>query len=298
MALYAFDGTWNTDKTEDHVDNLENTNVSRFVDAYDQHTEYIPGVGTRFGIAGRIFGGIAGFGGLGRTKETYKHLCKNWERGDRVIDIVGFSRGAALALNFSNYIESKGIQKPGTNRVVEPNPKIRFLGLWDVVSSFGIPINLFDIRFQEINIGYKLKLPKIVEHGFHAMALDERRQTFVVTRLPEAYEVWFRGVHSDIGGGNRNTALSHITLRWMLRKARLVNLPIKENYLALLDGVIRPDAPISENKDFIKNPYRKLGEKDRFHYTVKPKPDHCNPPENCTVETETDEVSRKSVAER
>ena len=47
MALYAFDGTWNTEKTKDSANN--NTNVVRFKNAYQNNTGkeecYVPGIG-------------------------------------------------------------------------------------------------------------------------------------------------------------------------------------------------------------------------------------------------------------
>src|SRR3989338_8757624 len=212
MALYAFDGTWN----ENEPDEAEDTNVFKFKEAYQGRKFYLPGVGTRFGIVGRVFGGLFGAGGKERIKEAYKELEKNYREDERVIDIIGFSRGGALALDFANKIHSEGVCD-------SRHPEIRFLGVWDVVPSFGVPGN-------DINMGYALTLPDSVKKCFHAMALDENRQNFglqrVVTTVGDAtaqgrvYEVWFRGVHSDIGGGNRNIGLSSISMYWMYKIGR------------------------------------------------------------------------------
>ena len=53
------------------------------------------------------------------------------------------------------------------------------------------------------------------------MALDEVRATFDLIRPEEAfqdqqYEVWFRGVHSNIGGSYPDRGLSDIALAWMM----------------------------------------------------------------------------------
>ena len=78
-----------------------------------------------------------------------------------------------------------------------------------------------------LNVGHKLRLPKQnIGYCFHAMALDEVRTSFNVIRVRGAHEVWFRGVHSDIGGGNDNRGLNDISMRWMMRKAKAVGLPI------------------------------------------------------------------------
>lgn len=60
MALYAFDGTWN----EDEPNAEEDTNVVRFKRAYQGTVDDIPGVGTRFGSIGKLFGGLFGTGDL------------------------------------------------------------------------------------------------------------------------------------------------------------------------------------------------------------------------------------------
>ncbi len=96
MALYAFDGTWNQDKD----DFIYDTNVVRFRDKYSEDFKYLEGVGTRYGFMGYILGGILGFGGFVRTREMYEQLVINWDKGDRNIDVIGFSRGAALAVIF------------------------------------------------------------------------------------------------------------------------------------------------------------------------------------------------------
>lgn len=289
MALYAFDGTWNRERNAGEYG--KNTNVVKFHRAYsDTGNFYTKGVGTRLGLIGKIVGGAIGAGGKKRIRQAYDELCQNYVDGDTMIDIVGFSRGAALALHFANVINCKGIRHPESGEKIEKHPQIRFLGLWDVVASFGIPINI-GIPFQRINLGYTLTIPKNVRHCFHAIALDERRQTFRVTRTKRGYEAWFRGVHSDVGGGNENIALNNIALRWMMKKAIAVGLPIKRNALLALDADIDPDAAISENPDIIRNKPRKVGSEDQIHYTVTPRPGykHHNPPPDAPRETPEEE---------
>jgi hypothetical protein len=139
--------------------------------------------------------------------ESDDHLCRNWAAGDTVIDIVGFSRGAATSLDFSNLIHKKGIRRPRHRRRRRAAPQIRFLGVWDVVAAFG----LANLGNEALNLGHHLELPKTnLRYCFHAMALDERRPSFINTRLPGAREVWFRGVHSDVGGGNGNQPLNNV----------------------------------------------------------------------------------------
>ena len=126
MALYAFDGTWKEDEDAPEKE----TNVVRFRDLYEGPVEYRGGVGTRFGTVGRLLGGVFGSGGRSRIEEMYDAARKNWENGDHVFDIVGFSRGAALATHFANILAMQGLKL--SNGSTE-TPEIRFLGLWDIV---------------------------------------------------------------------------------------------------------------------------------------------------------------------
>src|SRR5579871_1550023 len=231
MAIYAFDGTDDDDSHAgtDWAGVAGDTNVFRFYSAYQGYAgpaqaTYVPGVGTRFSVVGLALGGAFGLGWDSRVAETYDALCANYAAGDHNIDVMGFSRGAAMALDFVNKVATHGIQQNTT--VIAPKPPIRFLGLFDVVDAFGVanlggPASTFDPV-------HTLTLPPTVQHCFHAMALDERRPSFVNHRVDGAYEVWFRGVHSDIGGGNNNPGLEYVALRWMYRKAILCGLPVTD----------------------------------------------------------------------
>lgn len=289
MALYAFDGTWNSASTIDDVIDTSDTNVACFHEFYGKKKWYAAGVGTRHRLAGKIIGGLFGVGARHRLDEAYKALCRNWADGDHEIDIVGFSRGAALALDFANRIKDMDVREPKGKRLVAEDPPIRFLGLWDVVGSFGMPIDVGPLKFQGVNLGHKFNVPDIVQHCCHAIAIDERRQAFRVTRLFNADEVWFRGVHSDVGGGNENPKLSSIALRWMLRKARAAGLPVDGTAIDAVAKTIDPDAPIRPARDFIVNEYRGFLANDRFHHTIRDRLYHNNPPATCPRETDADE---------
>ena len=279
MALYAFDGTWNSEKDAGQYD--RNTNVVRFKDCYEGTRHFYKGVGTRHGALGKFFGGAFGVGGQERVEGASRDVAKRFAAGDRDIDIVGFSRGAALAAHFANVIADDGVR---VNGVLE-RPPVRFLGVFDLVAAFGIPFNL-GFNFNRVNLGYKLGLSKGVKSCYHALALDESRQSFRPTRLRGGCEVWFRGVHSDVGGGNDNHALNDISLRWMLHKAVASGLPMTPNCIATSCTRADVDGRIAENFDPIRNRAREPKPDDNFHYTVASRPKHVNPPDPCTRETE------------
>ena len=76
MALYAFDGTWNSEKDAGRYD--LNTNVVRFKDLYLRPKFFYKGVGTKHGLVGKIVGGAFGVGGQERIEDA-----KRAKRRDR-----------------------------------------------------------------------------------------------------------------------------------------------------------------------------------------------------------------------
>lgn len=272
MALYAFDGTWN----EDETDACKDTNVVKFRDIYNIHApiEYRSGVGTRFGHLGRILGGLFGVGGRSRIEEMYEAVQDNWAIGDKTIDIIGFSRGAALAVHFANILSKHGLDLKDGSSVI---PEIRFLGVWDIVAAFGFPLD-FVINFQQINLGWTVdEIPANVKHFFHAISLNERRQTFDVTRPiaesphTEFVEMWFKGVHCDIGGGNDNKERSNIALAWMLEAGLACNLPLEKSEIERIKLKTDTLAPIKNNADLVRNNPRPFKPGDKLHPSAIPR---------------------------
>ena len=219
MALYAFDGTWNSEKDAGEYD--RNTNVVRFKDLYTGPSTSIKVSAPSTDSSASL---PAGHSASVATKES-RTRSGTWRSSSPTGTATSTSSGSVAArrsaVHFANVIADDGVS---VNGVLE-QPPVRFLGVWDVVAAFGIPINL-GFNFNRINLGYKLGLSKGVKFCYHALALDEARQAFRPTRVRGGCEVWFRGVHSDVGGGNDNHALNDITLRWMLRKAIASGLPM------------------------------------------------------------------------
>lgn len=123
-----------------------------------------------------------------------------------------------------------------------PNP-IRFLGVWDTVGALGIPddleiLNLFDDKdkweFHDTSLGMHVKSAR------HAMAIDEVRSCFTVTRWsnakthPDAKEIWFPGCHSDVGGGYAEYDLSDGALLWMMEESEHAGLELRPGTKNLL----------------------------------------------------------------
>jgi Uncharacterized alpha/beta hydrolase domain (DUF2235) len=255
MALYAFDGTWNDSTAPDEQrDVRKDTNVHRFRIAYNGQREYVNGVGTRFGLIGKIVGGLTGAGAEQRISELFDALKQNFAAGDTDIDVVGYSRGAAIARMFVQRIERDfDSLKNSAGIVLTRVPQVRFLGLFDTVASFGIPWTANEGEFNA-------DIPECVTNAFHAMALDETRETFGIERCvgnrSKITEVWFRGSHGDIGGNATyvkkqgevsNRQRSDIALNWMLAKAKACGVPVS----GTLDDTLatEDDAPVTSRSE-------------------------------------------------
>jgi uncharacterized protein (DUF2235 family) len=252
--LFAFDGTGNKDNPGIKLD----SNVKRFADAYATgEVFYQEGVGTG-GWFDKIIGGVFGYGGKTRVEKAIDYLKDNLVSA-RHVDIVGFSRGAALALDFCNEV----------NREFKGSVKIRFVGLFDAVASFGLPGN-------NINIGYNFKLPHCAQNCYHALALDERRGMFPLTRVVQdtltgvpmsnITHCWFRGFHSDVGGGNGNPGLSNIALVYMLRQAAACGITI--NKRKKYGYPTAPEAQCKKPVDLAPNDKRIIDSTDVVHCSV------------------------------
>jgi len=104
---------------------------------------------------------------------------------------------------------------------------IRFLGLWDTVEAYGMPIaelkRGIDLVLWPMLFGDLVLSPR-VQRACHALSLDDQRTTFhplVWDEVAEANmvaerkvppgritQIWFAGMHSNVGGGYPEDQLS------------------------------------------------------------------------------------------
>ena len=104
---------------------------------------------------------------------------------------------------------------------LEPHVKIKTVAVWDTVGSVGIPA--FD-RQGHVVEALKFvdnKLSDAVEKGFHAISIDECRESFPSCGWDRddgrVVQVLFSGAHGDVGGGYPvdESGLSDVALTWM-----------------------------------------------------------------------------------
>lgn len=119
---------------------------------------------------------------------------------------------------------------------------IEFVGAWDTVGALGIPVPFWGTLNKREFLFHDTEPSKIVQHARHAVAIDENREDFAPVLWSDKpgvdiQQVWFAGVHSDIGGGYRESGLSNCASQWMLNEANKFGLQFEAHFL----DAVRPD---------------------------------------------------------
>ncbi|MCZ8164045.1 MAG: DUF2235 domain-containing protein [Brevundimonas sp.] len=163
---------------------------------------------------------------------------------------------AGFALSYLKIISSKdgAADKSDFERVYEfsrvagaRSAEVSFLGLFDTVSSLILPGR--NGPFPGLATLPHTRRNPSVRTVRHAAAIDEKRAMFRLNRWEEPQpfiqdrfdvpqpppeqdikQVWFAGVHSDIGGGypEQDSGLAKIPLHWMIEEAKLSGLKFSD----------------------------------------------------------------------
>jgi uncharacterized protein (DUF2235 family) len=255
-----------------NVVKMANALSSVSADGNIQILYYDTGVGSEGGLTKRIFDGATGYGISEKIVQAYRFVIKNYKPGDELF-LLGFSRGAFTVRSLAGLIRNSGILRPENidkvhkayliyksrkpehqpreveatlfrkTYAVEETTKIKFIGVWDTVGALGNPL-VMNGYLSKRNGFHDTDLSTKIENAFHALAIDEKRRNFEATLWHQQKDskdqileqVWFPGVHSDVGGGYTDSGLSDIALSWMLEKAQSCNLefnPIELNSNAM-----------------------------------------------------------------
>ncbi|CUH53752.1 DUF2235 domain-containing protein [Shimia marina] len=234
---------------------------------------YEPGVGTLstrpfargyFSKIKLLLGLAAGLGLHQNVLHAYAFLCENYQDGDQLY-FFGYSRGAYTARVLAGFINDFGLVAPHELHLVGPvfkawrklhtdstskdyatlriseqffhmrHPSIRFLGLWDTVSSM-IRIRLRWGSLIEFGSHSSVDENPSVKAVRHVLAIDETRrffrhqfwkpgQKYYGNRFKkksdppdqDVKQVWFAGTHTDVAGSVPETeaGLAKITMQWM-----------------------------------------------------------------------------------
>ncbi len=273
----CLDGTWNNRGHEAPATNV--AKLAPLLASHDalgrkQIAGYIPGIASGRTETARFFKGAIGYGLEDQIAAAHAWLADTYQPGDE-IHLVGFSRGAYAARSLASFLTHFGLGKPDsetwfaqawaeyrvpekkrTQRVVErlranahPTPPIASLAVWDTVGNLANPF-ISGGPVPRLVAFHDMRLHPTTAIVLHALALDEVRGPFrpTLVSLPadkrlaahqHVEQVWFAGSHADVGGGYPETALSDITLHWMIE--RLGHLTGLAFYLDGLAATTMPD---------------------------------------------------------
>ena len=230
-----------------------------------QEVYYDTGVGTD-GWWDKLLGGVTGKGIGLNIKQAYGWLANNYQNADDQIFLFGFSRGAYTARSLAGLVGLCGLPGPDQAADVDAaiaiyrtadagkrqqmaeefkqkdgirNADIHFIGVWDTVGALGVPVGIFKRKLAGLTEFHDVTLGKQVRNAYHALAINERRKPFKPTlwdpaRLQDGQnliQVWFPGVHSNVGGGYADTGLSDRAFLWMMARARAHGLKPDERYI-------------------------------------------------------------------
>lgn len=126
-----------------------------------------------------------------------------------------------------------------------PILRIRYVGVWDTVGSLGVPASLPWAKWSNRKYQFhRSGLSSVVVSARHAVAVDERRNSFAPTLWDNLDDLngslgfelddpnapyqqrWFPGDHGSVGGGGQDRRLSDEALDWVLRGARRMGLEV------------------------------------------------------------------------
>lgn len=194
---------------------------------------------------------LTGSGLQNNVNDAYRFLMETFETGDRIF-LFGFSRGAFTVRSLAGMLYKVGLLPPGNDNLIPYAAKlyniegnvdiahgfrdtfsrrcaVHVIGVWDTVSSL------------VMNAGKRWSsgaLNPDVKHGYHALSIDEKRKDFPpclwlddstdLARGQTVEQVWFAGVHSDVGGWYDERGLANISLHWMLKQAKAKGLKIDQ----------------------------------------------------------------------
>lgn len=257
------DGTGNSVEKPDNDSNVVKLYSTLDFSGKDQVGYYHPGVGTMgdpmarnklSSLWSRIKGLAFGGGLLNNVGDAYRFIMNTYEEGDRIF-LFGFSRGAYTVRALAGVLHMFGALQAGNEGLVPYLLKmyakrtrdaqrmkntfdaatpfkarisracpLHFVGVWDTVSSYGWIYN-------PVRLPYTAQNPDM-KNGRHAISIDERRCFFQKNVWGDQLEgqsikqVWFAGVHSDVGGSycEPESGLSKLALEWMMAEAQSCGL--------------------------------------------------------------------------
>jgi uncharacterized protein (DUF2235 family) len=185
-----------------------------------------------------------------------------WVAGGRLLrdQLISLWNVITGARSYAKVIEETGTLK---RNLID----VHFLGIWDTVVAYGLPVDeltqavdkwVWPMKFRDDSL-----LPN-VQHARQALGLDDERRTFHPIPWNEAAErdlvankqiaagrlrqVWFAGMHADVGGGYPDDGLSYVPLCWMIKEAAEKGLRFESSVVAEYYALATPTGRMYDSR--------------------------------------------------
>ena len=209
---------------------------------------------------------ITGKGINRQIQRAYGVVASRYRPGDKIV-LVGYSRGAYAVRSLAGVIDLVGLVKHNcaTERAIRQayrhyrigarsptvqvfrdlychaDTQVEAVAVWDTVKALGLRLPIVWRWAQATHDFHNHMLGPHIRNGFHALALDERREAYapVMWRCPQGWQghmeqVWFRGTHGDVGGQVWEyppaRPLANIPLVWMLDRLVACGVPLPDGW--------------------------------------------------------------------
>jgi hypothetical protein len=233
-----------------------------------------------------------------RAKWAYREYRRQFKSRLGIVTFFRLLRDLALGV-----IEAG---KPRYEKTKNVFPPVTFMGLWDTVDAYGLPMDEMTRGWDQWVWPLKMDSPKPPDHVkkiCHAIALDDERHTFHPVLMDEnglaehgntknerLTQVWFAGVHSNVGGSYPDDSLAHVPLRWMANEACKMGLRLHDLDTATWKARSDPNGPIYDSRRGVASYYRynprniqRLTNDDFAHVTIARPKIHCSVFERLTA---------------
>jgi hypothetical protein len=260
--IVCCDGTWDDPDDGTHIHRI--CQAARAALSDSESVFYEKGVGLAPGM--RLSGGALGKGLSENVRKAYRWLVRHYTSHAEIFifgfsrgaytarSLTGFMNYAGLlqaqdegaienayeAYRFRQQERVNTRFHDGAAHARSRQVRVRFLGVFETVGALGVPLGWVEqitADLPHLNLQFHdTRLCGNVDVACQALAIDERRGPFEPTwwevpapgaTTPEkVLQVWFPGVHSDVGGGYPDKSLAEGALGWMLDQAQDAGLDL------------------------------------------------------------------------
>jgi uncharacterized protein (DUF2235 family) len=215
-----------------------------------------------------------------RTLDTFRDFMR--DNNPNVAAFVGrigrWVRDGLLAV-WRATPPNSGFKGPATYRPA----RVRFVGVWDTVAAYGGPIaeitRGIDDYLWPLTMTDSCLNPN-VELARHALSIDDERDAFWPVLWDEVdwhakaqaahpndpakqeafrarlNQVWFAGMHADVGGGYPDESLSYVSLVWMMNEAEEAGLRLLPEQKKAVSDLANSLGPIHNSRGGLGVYYR------------------------------------------